>query len=142
MTSAESDKLDLSNRQLASIPPKIWRNTSLRVLNLFRNELKSLSASIAQLKELRVLIVANNQLRTLPQEISALRHLRMFDAGHNLIADLPQSFARLNAPALSPDSARLVVMFQSGHVLPSALSRCNTFLASVISPSWTRIIAM
>jgi Leucine-rich repeat (LRR) protein len=68
MTSAQSDKLDLSGRQLTAVPPDIWRKTSLRVLNLFRNELTSLPANIAQLRELRTLIIASNQLRALPEE--------------------------------------------------------------------------
>jgi len=95
MTSAETGKLDLSGRQLTAVPPDVWRNNSLRVLNLFRNELTCLPASIAHLRELRVLIVANNQLRALPDELGMLRRLRMLDAGHNLIADLPRSFGKL-----------------------------------------------
>src|SRR3984893_4583654 len=97
MSLRKRDELDLSGRHLASVPPKIWRKTSLRVLNLFRNELKRLPPDIAELKELRVLIVANNQLRALPEELGALRQLRMLDAGHNRIADLPRSFAKLAA---------------------------------------------
>src|ERR1700739_1261704 len=82
MTSAKSDKLDLSNRQLTAVSPDVWRNSSLRVLNLFRNELTSIPASIAQLRELRVLIVANNRLHALPEELGELRRLRVLDAGH------------------------------------------------------------
>src|SRR6266849_1336732 len=97
MKSAQPSTLDLSGRRLASVPPKIWRRTSLRVLNLFRNGLKRLPADIGRLKELRVLIVANNRLRALPEEIGSLPNLRMLDAGHNLIAYLPQSFNKLTS---------------------------------------------
>ena len=63
----ERGKLDLSGRELTTVPPRVWRNKSLRVLNLFRNKLKTLPADIAQLTDLQVLIVANNQLRALPE---------------------------------------------------------------------------
>src|ERR1700720_3306527 len=55
----ERDKLDLSGRQLTSVPPDTWQDRSLRVLNLYRNKLKILPADIAQLTRLQVLIVAN-----------------------------------------------------------------------------------
>src|SRR5258707_6706565 len=91
----ERGKLDLSGRELTAVPPRVWRNKSLRVLNLFRNKLKTLPADIAQLTDLQVLIVANNQLRALPEELGTLKRLRMVDAGHNRIANLPRSFAKL-----------------------------------------------
>src|ERR1700730_12410778 len=97
MSPRKRAELDLSGRHLASIPPKIWRNPSLRVLNLFRNELNSLPSDIAQLRELRVLIVANNRLRALPEELGALRQLKMLDAGHNRISALPRSFGKLTS---------------------------------------------
>jgi Leucine-rich repeat (LRR) protein len=95
MQPSEPGKLDLSDRQLMSVPPHAWRNKSLRVLNLYRNKLKILPREIAYLTGLQVVILANNQLRTLPEELGALRHLRMLDAGHNLIGSLPRSFAKL-----------------------------------------------
>jgi Leucine-rich repeat (LRR) protein len=97
MTYPRARSLDLSGRDIASVPPKVWRGASLQVLNLYRNKFKSLPAEIAQLKELRVLIVANNQLRALPEAIGFLPRLRMLDAGHNLIASLAQSFAKLTS---------------------------------------------
>lgn len=37
--------IDLSGRQLTEVPRHLWRNRSLRVLNLFRNKLKMVPAT-------------------------------------------------------------------------------------------------
>ena len=70
------NKLDLSNKQLDSIPVEIWKLTNLTELNLSNNNLRSLPVEIGKLINLTWLDLSNNKLDSLPSEIDMLTSLK------------------------------------------------------------------
>ena len=66
-------KLDLSNKNLESLPSEIWNLINLQILNLYNNKLESLPAEIGNLINLQGLYLENNQLKCLPTEILKIK---------------------------------------------------------------------
>jgi Leucine-rich repeat (LRR) protein len=68
-------RCDLSNRELAALPPEIAQLTNLWELRLDGNQLTALPPEIAQLTNLWELRLDGNQLTALPPEIAQLTNL-------------------------------------------------------------------
>ncbi|NEU81532.1 leucine-rich repeat domain-containing protein, partial [Nostoc sp. UIC 10630] len=62
----EVTELDLSNKGLTTLPPKIGQLTNLQSLDLSENQLSSLPPKIGQLTNLQSLDLSENQLSSLP----------------------------------------------------------------------------
>ena len=71
---AAQPSLDLTGKQLQSIPALLNELTSLEVLILDDNQLTALPASIGQLTNLKTLSLYRNQLTTAPETIWQLIH--------------------------------------------------------------------
>ncbi|KAK7508432.1 hypothetical protein BaRGS_00000671 [Batillaria attramentaria] len=107
-----SGQLNLSGRNLSSVPDSVWRinmdvpeeactvsmdnaedrwweQTDLTKLILASNVLTSLGAGIAQLTALTVLDVHDNRLVSLPEELRALENLQKLDISRNQLQELP-----------------------------------------------------
>ncbi len=82
-------ELNLSGKNLSSLPEQIWALTELRVLNLASNHLMTLPPEIQSLKDLETLNLKGNKLTTLPPEISHLSSLRELDLSDNALTELP-----------------------------------------------------
>jgi len=67
--------LNLSYRNIKTVPPEIGSLSNLRVLYLDNNQLVTLPPEIGLLKNLRRLYLYNNQIKTFPPEIGSLRNL-------------------------------------------------------------------
>ncbi len=109
--------LDLSGKQLTSLPSRIGQLTDLRTLDLRNNRLKRLSEVIGQLPNLQELYLYENQLTSLPESIGRLKHLVILGLSDNQLINLPSSIERLQ---------NLKILFLSGNNLtkfPAVIGR-------------------
>ncbi|WP_341526566.1 COR domain-containing protein [Nostoc sp. UHCC 0302] len=88
--------LDLNNNQLSSLPPEVCQLSNLTTLELNNNQLSSLPPEISQLSNLIWLDLDNNQLSSLPPEISQLSNLTGLDLGNNQLSSLPPKISQLS----------------------------------------------
>jgi internalin A len=88
-------RCDLSNRELAALPPEIAQLTNLWELRLDGNQLTALPPEIAQLPNLSGLLLRGNQLTALPPEIAQLTNLQDLGLDGNRLTDLPRELADL-----------------------------------------------
>lgn len=90
-----STGLDLSRRNLTSLPPEISKLSGLTNLNLSNNKLTTLPLEITRLSNLVRLDLNDNQLTSLPPELGKLINLRDLLIGGNQLTSLPPEFANL-----------------------------------------------
>jgi leucine-rich repeat protein SHOC2 len=88
-------QLDLSDRQLTTLPTSIGNLNNLRWLKLDLNQLTALPDSIGNLTELTWLSVNQNQLTDLPESIGNLSNLRWLHLDQNQLSALPLSLSNL-----------------------------------------------
>jgi leucine-rich repeat protein SHOC2 len=88
-------ELDLSDKDLTTVPPEVFQANRLILLNLCNNHLKSLPPEIGQLTKLKELHLGLNQLRSLPDEIRQLTNLEKLFLWKNHLASLPVSICDL-----------------------------------------------
>lgn len=91
----ELEILLLENDRLISLPPEIGTLVNLKVLNLKGTELSSLPPEIGNLTNLQVLNLGGTQLTTLPQEIRNLTNLTWLDLGSGQPTILPPEIGNL-----------------------------------------------
>jgi small GTP-binding protein len=87
--------LDLSFKNLTSLPPEISELKNLPELYIFSNQLTSLPPEISELKNLTKLYISSNQLTSLPPEISELKNLTKLDISVNQLTSLPPEISEL-----------------------------------------------
>ena len=87
--------LDLSSNQLSSLLPEIVQLVNLQSLDLSSNQLSSLSPEIVQLVNLQSLKLHFNQLSSLPGEIVQLVNLQSLYLSGNQLSSLPGEFVQL-----------------------------------------------
>ena len=88
-------QLDLRRNQLSQLPPEIGQLTNLSDLVLFSNQLSQLPPEIGQLTNLSDLVLSYNQLRQLPPEIGQLTNLSDLDLSSNQLSQLPSEIGQL-----------------------------------------------
>jgi len=91
------NRLDLSGRQLTSLPTEIGNLAALQALYIYNNQLTSLPEGFGNLAALQVLWIDNNQLTSLPEgfgNLAALQKLRLYN---NQLTSLPEGFENLAA---------------------------------------------
>jgi len=87
--------LDLSYNQLKQLPDEISRLVNLKNLLLHRNEITELPPCIGKLNNLNLLDLSYNELTELPYEIGDLSKLKVFDLSYNKLLKLPVEFINL-----------------------------------------------
>jgi small GTP-binding protein len=92
--------LDLSDNQLTTVPPEIGKLTNLNHLDLRRNGLTSLPPEISKLSKLTYLLLTGNKLTNLPPEITKLTNLQRLDLGFVGLTSLPPEITKLTNLAL------------------------------------------
>ncbi|AKB28543.1 hypothetical protein MSSIT_1824 [Methanosarcina siciliae T4/M] len=88
-------QLDLSGNQMTSLPPEISELKNLTILNLHNNQLSLLSPEISELKNLTQLDIFSNQLSSLPPEISELKNLTTLNLHKNKLSSFPPEISKL-----------------------------------------------
>ncbi|MBV9011063.1 MAG: leucine-rich repeat domain-containing protein [Pseudonocardiales bacterium] len=82
-------RLDLSDRQLTSLPAEIGKLRKLKILSLGRNMLTELPPEIGLLTNLKKLDLDFNDLTSLPKEIECLTKLHHLSFYRNKLTELP-----------------------------------------------------
>jgi len=91
------NQLDLSNKQLKTVPSYVFNLTNLEVLDLSNNQLTgSLPAKIRQLQNLKVLNLSNNLMTGVPAEIGQLKNLQVLNLANNQLTGLPIELKNLS----------------------------------------------
>ncbi|GMT48737.1 MAG: hypothetical protein IEMM0008_0276 [bacterium] len=80
-------KLDLSSKQLKSLPPEIENLKALTDLRLSSNQLKSVPKELGNLKALTSLWLSSNQLKSVPKELGNLKALTELYLKDNPLSD-------------------------------------------------------
>jgi len=107
----QETKLDLSNRNLKTLPPEIGSLSNLRELSLYNNKLKTLPPEIGLLSNLQDLDLYSNRIETLPPEIGSLSNLRHLYLNDNEIEVLPPEIGLLtNLERLFLQSNQIVTL--------------------------------
>jgi Leucine-rich repeat (LRR) protein len=88
-------QLYLTSNQLSSLPESIASLTQLQVLDLSDNQLTEVPESIACLTQLQTLNLYKNKLRSLSESIACLTQLRKLDLDNNQLTQVPESIASL-----------------------------------------------
>jgi len=92
----ETVELDLTWREIRSLPPTGASLTRLQRLSLRSNWLQELPPKLAQLPNLKALDVSDNLLDDeFPAPIMAMSQLEELDIGRSSLETLPEGFARL-----------------------------------------------
>ena len=87
--------LDLSVKQITTLPPEIAELQNLIKLDLRYNQLTELPPEIGELKNLKTLYLSKNQLTALPPEISKLKNLTTLFLSSNQLTELSPEIADL-----------------------------------------------
>jgi len=90
-----STVLNLSNHDLAAVPPGLSALADLTELDLSGNRLEMIPLALAQLGKLQILNLARNQLAEFPAAITAIPSLRVLDLSQNRIGVLPPALGSL-----------------------------------------------
>lgn len=88
-------KLDLSGRNLASLPSEVWQLQNLIWLDLSGNSLTILPAQIGQLQNLTWLDLSSNKFKGLPVTIGKLQKLTWLNLNKNSLTSFPMGVTRL-----------------------------------------------
>ena len=94
--SAESQVLNLSERQLHDVPGVIQQCHGLKKLDFSKNVCKHISTFIGLLIHLTDLNLRGNVLKDVPVEIGAINGLKLFDLGENRLKDVPDACRSLH----------------------------------------------
>jgi hypothetical protein len=104
-------RLDLSDNGLTNLPPEIGQLTRLGWLDLSDNRLATLPPETGQLTNVRKLDLSDNGLTVLPSEIAQLTRLGRLDLSGNALTALPPEIAQLtNLKELDLSGNRLTTL--------------------------------
>jgi len=92
----QQTKLDLSNKQIKTLPPEIGLLSNLQSLYLYNNQIETLPPEIGSLSNLQILSLHNNQIQTLPSRIGSLSNLQELWLNNNKIQTLPPEIGSLS----------------------------------------------
>jgi len=91
----EWTSLNLSDKELTSLPSEIGQLHYLTVLYIDRNRLSSIPPEIQQLQDLKELRLHTNHLTILPPEIGQLKNLTELHLQYNQLTILPSEIGKL-----------------------------------------------
>src|ERR1700677_5001514 len=75
--------LNVSCKQLQTVPKELGQLTSLRTLDLSSNQLQTIPKELGQLASLQRLSFSNNQLQIIPEELGQLASLQKLSLSNN-----------------------------------------------------------
>jgi Leucine-rich repeat (LRR) protein len=116
-------RLNLSKRNLSSVPVEIGKLPNLYHLNLSHNRLTELPPFLFKLTKLEEALLQNNRLTSLPAGINQLAHLRELYMTDNQLRSLPDMSKLKN----------LEILILRGNPLPAAeVARVKAMLPKAI----------
>jgi len=89
--------INISNTNLATIPPEIGDLKYITVLDLYQNKLTSLPAEIGNLEEIRTMNIQQNELSYIPAEIGKLKKMYFFQFQKNKITSIPDEICNIDS---------------------------------------------
>ncbi|OLT62359.1 COR domain-containing protein [Moorena bouillonii] len=92
---SQLEVLDLSGKQLKTVPESIGKLTNLTKLNLSGNQLTIVPESIGKLTNLTELNLSGNKLTTVPESIGKLTNLTELNLSKNQLTIVPESIGKL-----------------------------------------------
>ncbi len=94
--------LDLSRKNLKTLPPGITSLTHLNTIILNKNKFTVFPEELLSLRSIVEIDLANNQIKEIPLGISNLKRLQVLDLSNNKITKLPEDSKYLNSiPSLN-----------------------------------------
>lgn len=92
----KNNTINLSNKDLQSIPAYVFDETGTEELDVSNNNLTgSIQAEIRHLSKLKILNLSNNLMTGIPAEIGQLQQLEILDLSNNKITGLPYEIGNL-----------------------------------------------
>ncbi|NEO36773.1 MAG: GTPase [Moorea sp. SIOASIH] len=92
---SQLEVLDLSGKQLKTVPESIGKLTNLTTLNLSGTQLTTVPESIGKLTNLTKLNLSGNQLTIVPESIGKLTNLTELNLSKNQLTTVPESIGKL-----------------------------------------------
>jgi hypothetical protein len=89
--------LDISNMNIAILPPEIGLLSGLTSFIFAKNEVQRIPHQIDGMKSLKILNAANNRLSVLPESLGRLRKLQDLNISHNQLRHLPPEIGQLSS---------------------------------------------
>lgn len=90
------NKLDLSGRELPSIPDEIAELTGVQVVDLSGNHIRELNPALFELDAVKELNVSENRLREIPEGIASMTGLQTLYLSSNWFAEFPRALGQLS----------------------------------------------
>jgi Leucine-rich repeat (LRR) protein len=78
--------LDLSNKNLSTLPPGVVKLTKLQTIVLAGNKFTTIPEELTKIPSLTEIDIANNQVATIPESIKDLKNLSVVDLTGNPVA--------------------------------------------------------
>ncbi len=89
--------LRLDGNRLTSVPAELGQATALQTLHLDRNRLTSFPAELGQAKALQLLYLTNNRLTSFPAEMGQATALVRIELSHNQLTHFPAEMGKAAA---------------------------------------------
>ncbi len=87
--------LILNNNNLTSIPKELGNLSKLIEIHLYDNKLTSIPKELSKLSQLTDLYLYNNNLTSIPKELGNLTSLEYFSIEHNKLTSMPKELGNL-----------------------------------------------
>lgn len=96
-TQIKTEKINIKNRYLYSLPNELFYLRGVKELNLSNNYIKELPKHIGNFKYLVTLDISDNSLSCLPNEIVNLQKLQSLNIANNDIKEVPVELTKLKS---------------------------------------------
>ncbi len=117
----------LNGNQLSNLPEEIWALKNLMILYLDGNQLRSLSERIGELKSLTILNLKGNHFSSLPESIGELKNLTSLDMSYNQLSGLPEGIGELKS------LTSLFLMYNQLSSLPESIGKLKSLTELYLS---------
>ena len=129
---ATTTTLDLSCKNLTSLPDSIGSLSNLKYLDLSENKLTSLNESIGSLSNLQTLYLYGNYLTNLPESIGSLSNLKYFYLSYNNLTSISESIQTFT-------KIEILKLDESSYDINNLSMGCHTLILTDIDNNITNL---